>query len=81
MTNEIPMFSTLLDRIEIAGAVITADALRYHARRPSRPLQTIMKCQTTLLGHGYTPMLGKGALDSQTHLRRACQPAAGSSRK
>jgi hypothetical protein len=40
-----------------------------------------MKCQTTLLGHGYTPMLGKGALDSQTHLRRACQPAAGSSRK
>jgi predicted transposase YbfD/YdcC len=30
-TNEIPMFSTLLDRIDIAGAVITADAL--HAQR------------------------------------------------
>jgi predicted transposase YbfD/YdcC len=30
-TNEIPMFSTLLDRIEITGAVITADAL--HAQR------------------------------------------------
>jgi hypothetical protein len=26
-TNEIPMFSTLLDRIDIIGAVITADAL------------------------------------------------------
>jgi hypothetical protein len=30
-TNEIPMFSTLLDRIGITGAVITADAL--HAQR------------------------------------------------
>jgi hypothetical protein len=30
-TNEIPMFATLLDRIGIAGAVITADAL--HAQR------------------------------------------------
>ena len=34
-TNEIPMFSALLDRIEITGAVITADALHAqhaHAR-------------------------------------------------
>ena len=30
-TNEIPMFTTLLDRIDITGAVITADAL--HAQR------------------------------------------------
>jgi predicted transposase YbfD/YdcC len=30
-TNEIPMFATLLDRIDITGAVITADAL--HAQR------------------------------------------------
>jgi predicted transposase YbfD/YdcC len=30
-TNEIPLFTTLLDRIEITGAVITADAL--HAQR------------------------------------------------
>jgi predicted transposase YbfD/YdcC len=30
-TNEIPMFSTLLDRMDITGAVITADAL--HAQR------------------------------------------------
>jgi predicted transposase YbfD/YdcC len=30
-TNEIPMFATLLDRLDIAGAVITADAL--HAQR------------------------------------------------
>ena len=30
-TNEIPMFSTLLDRLDVAGAVITADAL--HAQR------------------------------------------------
>jgi predicted transposase YbfD/YdcC len=30
-TNEIPLFTTLLDRIDLAGAVITADAL--HAQR------------------------------------------------
>jgi len=30
-TNEIPMFASLLDRIDLAGAVITADAL--HAQR------------------------------------------------
>jgi len=30
-TNEIPMFTQLLDRLDIAGAVITADAL--HAQR------------------------------------------------
>lgn len=30
-TNEIPLFSALLDRIDITGAVITADAL--HAQR------------------------------------------------
>jgi predicted transposase YbfD/YdcC len=30
-TNEIPVFSTLLDRIDLAGAVVTADAL--HAQR------------------------------------------------
>jgi predicted transposase YbfD/YdcC len=30
-TNEIPMFTTLLDRIDIAGAIITADAM--HAQR------------------------------------------------
>ena len=30
-TNEIPMFPLLLDRIDIAGAIITADAM--HAQR------------------------------------------------
>ena len=30
-TNEIPMFATLLDHIDLAGAVITADAM--HAQR------------------------------------------------
>ncbi len=30
-TNEIPLFTTLLDRIDISGAVVTADAL--HAQR------------------------------------------------
>ena len=30
-TNEIPMFTTVLDRIDLAGAVVTADAL--HAQR------------------------------------------------
>ena len=34
-TNEIPMFATLLDRIDLAGAVITA-----HARCPARPARS-----------------------------------------
>jgi Transposase DDE domain len=34
-TNEIPMFATLLDRIDLAGAVITADALHASAPTPS----------------------------------------------
>jgi hypothetical protein len=49
-TNEIPMFSTLLDRnlaitiLRLAGATSIAAALRHHARQPTRPLRTIMKC-------------------------------------
>ena len=38
-TNEIPMFTTLLDSIELAGAVVTADAMhaqRGHADLPRR---------------------------------------------
>jgi hypothetical protein len=30
--------------LRLAGAASIAGALRYHARRPSRPLQTIMNC-------------------------------------
>lgn len=30
--------------LRLAGTTSIATALRYHARRPSRPLQTIMKC-------------------------------------
>ena len=30
--------------LRIAGAASIAAALRYHARRPCRPLQTIMRC-------------------------------------
>ena len=30
--------------VRLAGAASTAAALRYHARRPGRPLPTIMKC-------------------------------------
>ena len=35
-TNEIPMFTMLLDRIDLAGAIVTADAM--HAQREPRPL-------------------------------------------
>ena len=28
----------------LAGMTSIADALRYHARRPSRPIRTIMEC-------------------------------------
>ena len=30
--------------LRLTGATSTAAALRYHARRPARPLQTIMQC-------------------------------------
>jgi hypothetical protein len=30
--------------LRLAGTTSIAAALRYHDRRPSRPLQTIMKC-------------------------------------
>ena len=30
--------------LRLAGHASIAAALRYHARRPSRPLRTIMKC-------------------------------------
>jgi hypothetical protein len=30
--------------LRLAGASNIAAALRYHARKPSRPLQAIMKC-------------------------------------
>jgi hypothetical protein len=30
--------------LRLAGAASIAAALRYHARRPSRPVQTIMNC-------------------------------------
>jgi hypothetical protein len=30
--------------LRLAGAASIAAALRYHARRPGRPLQTIMRC-------------------------------------
>jgi hypothetical protein len=30
--------------LRLAGATSIAAALRYHARRPGRPLQAIMKC-------------------------------------
>jgi len=34
-TNEIPMFSTLLDRIDVAGAVVTADAMHAQPAMPT----------------------------------------------
>lgn len=43
-TSEIPLLTTLLDRIEITGAVITADALhaqREHARYLARAAHTM----------------------------------------
>jgi hypothetical protein len=30
--------------VRLAGVTSIAAALRYHARRPTRPLRTIMKC-------------------------------------
>jgi len=36
--------------LRLAGTASIAAALRYHARRPSRPLQTIMKVLTDFAG-------------------------------
>jgi len=54
-TNEIPLFSTLLDRIDITGAVITADALHaqrdhatYLARRGAQHLLIVKRNQPGL---------------------------------
>jgi hypothetical protein len=35
--------------LRLAGAASIAAALRYHARRPSRPLRTIMNCYPEVL--------------------------------
>jgi hypothetical protein len=34
----------VISTLRLAGATSIAAALRYHTRRPSRPLQTIMQC-------------------------------------
>jgi hypothetical protein len=34
--------------LRLSGAASIAAALRYHDRRPARPLRTIMRCLTTL---------------------------------
>jgi predicted transposase YbfD/YdcC len=54
-TNEIPMFAALLDRIDLAGAVVTADALHaqrghagYLARRGAHYLITVKGNQPSL---------------------------------
>jgi len=55
-TNEIPMFATLLDRVDLAGAVVTADAMhaqRGHAeylaaQRGAHYLITVKRNQPTL---------------------------------
>ncbi len=54
-TNEIPLFSTLLDRIEITGAAVTADALHaqrdhatYLARRGAQYLLIVKRNQPNL---------------------------------
>ena len=54
-TSEIPMFSTLLDRLDIADAVITADALHaqrehaiYLARRGAYYLLVVKRNQPSL---------------------------------
>jgi hypothetical protein len=38
------MRNLTIGALRLAGHASIAAALRYHARRPSRPLQTIMKC-------------------------------------
>jgi len=55
-TNEIPMFATLLDRIDLAGAVITADALcrRRHNASYADLFVMPMRVRKPLVGAGST---------------------------
>jgi hypothetical protein len=39
-----PAHSLAITILRLAGAASITAALRYHARRPARPLRTIMKC-------------------------------------
>jgi hypothetical protein len=38
------MRNLVITILRLSGATSIAAALRYHARRPARPLRTIMKC-------------------------------------
>jgi predicted transposase YbfD/YdcC len=42
-TNEIPLFTTLLDRIDLTGAVVTADALHANARTPTTSWSNVVR--------------------------------------
>jgi hypothetical protein len=46
--------------LRLTGATNIAAALRHHARRPGRPLQTIMNCLTAL------PCTGSRSRDART---------------
>jgi hypothetical protein len=42
--------------LRLAGATCIAAALRYHARRPGRPLRTIMNADLTATGQVFCPV-------------------------
>jgi Transposase DDE domain len=56
-----------------AGTTGIAAALRYHARRPARPLRTIMKCQPTLR----SPVDGPPPRLTSAGCRSRCRRRAG----
>ena len=43
-SSEEKLGNLVITILRLAGATSITAALRYHARRPSRPLRTIMKC-------------------------------------
>src|SRR5664280_516418 len=78
-TNEIPIFATLLDRIDLRGAIVTADAM--HAQRdvfatltgaPARRYNDLAVLTTATVGFA----LGVDTVEGTKQLRRADAGAA-----
>lgn len=73
-TNEIPLFTTLLDRLDIAGAVIAADALhaqrehaRYLARRGAHYVITVKGNQPSLHAQLAAIIRGHWGIEDRLH--------------
>ena len=80
-TNEINAFAPLLDRVDITGVIVTADALRtqtkhvdYLHRRHAHWILTVKANQPTLLNRATQAALA-GHAGGRPHLRQGARPS------